>query len=295
MIGLGHGRREPLHGIGRAAGMAGALGLDRDPRRHELAAVRDQRVEARHLQRRDEQVLLPDRELDRVARASRRGRAGPSTSRTPACATRAWAEPGRLAAELDPGRLAEPEAARPVLERVAALRRQLVEPTADLVEVRVARRLERLRQRHPDVERGRPVVERVVDAVLALVDVRRRARHCRVRREEVLLHRRERRHRLPRRARRVDAGERPVEGRVVRLRSRRLGQPSRRELALLDAADEDVRLEGRIRGEREDLAVARVHGDDRAAVRVPLVGRVRLLDPVPQRALGGLLEADVDR
>ena len=37
-------------------------------RRHELAAVRDQRVEARHLQRRHEQVLLTDRELDGVAR-----------------------------------------------------------------------------------------------------------------------------------------------------------------------------------------------------------------------------------
>mgnify|MGYP003300395571 CR=1 FL=1 len=34
----------------------------------ELAAVRDHRVEARHLQRRHEQVLLADRELDRVAR-----------------------------------------------------------------------------------------------------------------------------------------------------------------------------------------------------------------------------------
>ena len=39
-----------------------------DVRRHELAAVRDHRVEARHLQRRHLEVALADRELDRVAR-----------------------------------------------------------------------------------------------------------------------------------------------------------------------------------------------------------------------------------
>ena len=44
--------------------------LDRrdEMRRDELAAVREERVEARHLQRRGEHVLLADRELDRVTR-----------------------------------------------------------------------------------------------------------------------------------------------------------------------------------------------------------------------------------
>ena len=55
-------------GMRRGAAGDGLLDVEEQVRRHELAAVRDQRVEARHLQRRDEQVLLSDRELDRVAR-----------------------------------------------------------------------------------------------------------------------------------------------------------------------------------------------------------------------------------
>ena len=51
---------------GRAT--AGRLDLRHDVRRHELAAVGDHRVEARHLERRHRDVLLADRELDRVAR-----------------------------------------------------------------------------------------------------------------------------------------------------------------------------------------------------------------------------------
>ena len=57
---LQHDRRLPL--------APGCLAAANDVRRHELAAVRDHRVEARHLQRRHGHVLLADRELDRVAR-----------------------------------------------------------------------------------------------------------------------------------------------------------------------------------------------------------------------------------
>ena len=45
-----------------------ALDVHQHVRRHELAAVREQRVEARHLHRRHGEVALADRELDRVAR-----------------------------------------------------------------------------------------------------------------------------------------------------------------------------------------------------------------------------------
>ena len=60
-----HRRRERLR---RQHLAVRVLDIEEDVRRDELAAVRDQRVEARHLQRRDEQVALADRELNRVSR-----------------------------------------------------------------------------------------------------------------------------------------------------------------------------------------------------------------------------------
>ena len=57
---------------GRLPVRCGGLDVRDDVRRDELAAVRDHRVEARHLQRRHLQVLLADRELDRVARLPER-------------------------------------------------------------------------------------------------------------------------------------------------------------------------------------------------------------------------------
>ena len=69
----------------------------------------------------------------------------------------------------------------------------------------------------------------------------------------------------------------------------------RRELARVRPADEDARLEGRVRGERQDLAVAGVERDDGPAVRVPVLVRDRRADAEAERRLGRLLQARVDR
>ena len=92
---------------------------------------------------------------------------------------------------------AEAERPHPALERLAAPRGQVVEAVADLVEVGVAGGGERSRQCHRLVHERVPVVEALP---VVPVDGVRRALDRLVRREEVLLHRRERRHRFPRRA-----------------------------------------------------------------------------------------------
>ena len=204
-------------------------------------------------------------------------------------------EPGRLGAELDPRRLAEAEPARPLLER---RRGQVVERLAEPVEVRVARPRERDRHRDRRVRVRVPVVELVEDTVLADVRVRRRARAGVVRQDDVLLERCDRGHGLERRARRIDAGERAVETRVVVALGRAL-LDERAQAPGVRLADEDARVERRVRREREHLAVPGVERDDRAAVRVPAAaGALRVardLDPVLERALRRVLEADVDR
>ena len=63
----------------------------------------------------------------------------------------------------------------------------------------------------------------------------------------------------------------------------------------LTRRDVDVRVEGRVRGEGEDLAGVHVQRDERATVRGPLVLVVREADPVLERLLGGALEVGVDR
>src|SRR5207237_7408350 len=110
--------------------------------RRDLAAVRDQRVEARQLERGHEQVLLADRELDGVARLPEpvdlpvAGIALLRVARVPPRDRRQQA--GRLRPEVDSGRAAEPEARGPLLERLLALGRQLPEVVPELVEVGVA-------------------------------------------------------------------------------------------------------------------------------------------------------------
>ena len=103
-----------------------------DVRRDEPAAVRDQRVEARHLERRDGDVLLADRELDRVARLPEP--VDPPAARVGLLRVRRLAPLGRRQrARVASGPMstpverAEAEPARPLLERVAALGRQVVE------------------------------------------------------------------------------------------------------------------------------------------------------------------------
>src|SRR6266542_6595500 len=125
-----------------AAG-GGLLDVEEQVRSHELPTVRDQRVEARHLQRRDQQILLADRELDRVTRLPelverrREGLLAPLRGREQSAV---------LGAYVDAGTPAEPEAARDRLQRVTVARRQPVELVPEPVEVRVARDRQRLRQ-----------------------------------------------------------------------------------------------------------------------------------------------------
>ncbi len=136
-----------------------------------------------------------------------------------------------------------------------------------------------------------PVLEDV------LVEAVRRARRARPRLvglELVLLHRGERRHRLPRRARWVDAARHAVDAGVVRF-LRRLVVEERLELLPVDATDVDGRLVRRRGRHGEHRSVDRVERDEGAAVGVPRVVLPGGLDPVPQRALGGALEPDVDR
>ena len=175
--------------------------------------------------------------------------------------------------------------------RLRGRRAALVEAVADVVEVRVARGRERLGQVHRAVDVRIPVLE---DVLVRPYIGRARALDRGVRREEVLLHRGERRDRLPGRARRVgDLGDavqtrevRPLRGRVVHERSELLG---------VDAPDVDRGLVGRVGRHRANGAVARVERDDRAAADVVLLVVLRERDALADRALGGALELDVER
>ena len=203
-----------------------------DVRRHELAAVRDHRVEARHLQRRHGMSFWPiaswiespgfhalSQSLLNVFFA-RRASARSSATTAPRCRCR-----GPVGAP-------KPNLRAHCWSAAALGRATLVEAVADGVEVGVARGRERLGQVHRPVDVRIPVLEDL------LVDGRTRAGRAldrRVRREQVLLHRGERGDRLPGRARRVgDLGD-PVEaGEVRRLRGRVVHE--RRELLRVDRA-----------------------------------------------------------
>ena len=284
-------RREPLQHDRRPAGDPGLLDARDEVRRHEPAPVLEQRIETRHLQRRHQQVLLADRELDRVARlpepldlpclgvALLRVRLPlPADGRQQA---------GILAADVEAAGLAEAEVARPALQGLAAARRQVVKAVADLVEIGVAGGGERGRQRHRLVHERVPVVE---DLLVAAEDRERRALDRLVGREQALLHRRERRHGLPRRAGRVAARGGAVDERVVRVR-----RGERVQLLRVRAADVEGRLVCRVRRERQHLAVRGVESDDRAAVRPPVVVLERTADAVGDRLLRRPLQPDVER
>src|SRR5205814_9730069 len=72
-------------------------------------------------------------------------------------------ETASLAADVQAGRAAEAEAGGPCLEGLAALGRQVVEELPHAVEVRVARLLERGRQRQRSVDVRIPVMEDLRD------------------------------------------------------------------------------------------------------------------------------------
>src|SRR6478609_294913 len=101
-------------------------------RRDELAAVREQGVEARHLERRHEQVSLADRELDRVSRLPELVDRGLEVMLPPRDRRH---EARRLTADVRARGRAEAEEVGPALQRLAAVLRQGPERVAELVEV----------------------------------------------------------------------------------------------------------------------------------------------------------------
>src|SRR6266550_4080859 len=58
----------PWRTTSRYRGSSLTIGAGGEVRLHQPAAVCDQRIEARHLERRHQQVLLTDRKLDRISR-----------------------------------------------------------------------------------------------------------------------------------------------------------------------------------------------------------------------------------
>ncbi len=156
--------------------------------------------------------------------------------------------PARLGADVDAGRAAEAHVPRPLLQRESFW---LVEAEADVVEVRVAGGRERGRELHGLVAVRIPVPERLsVDSRLPVHWISSSGL------EQPLRQGRERGHRLERRARRVEPGDRTVEHRVVRL-----GLASALESSASTRADEDGRVEAsgwtRARGSRRSTGPSR--------------------------------------
>ena len=134
---------------------------------HELAAVCDRRVEPCHLEGRHGQVALADGEVERVARLP-----DPIDPPVRVALREPVLQPGdrryetrRLRAEVAAALRPEAEAARPLLDGLATVLRQRVEPVADAVEVRVARLGDRGREVHPLVDEAVPVVPDVMWSV----------------------------------------------------------------------------------------------------------------------------------
>ena len=109
------------------------------------------------------------------------------------------------------------------------------------------------------------------------------------------LQRRERRDRLPGRARRIHPVDRAVQRRVVHLLGGRASEALCREPLGRHAAGIDARVVGRVGRHREDRAVARVERHDRAAVCLVLPVSVREPDSVADRVLGRALQLEVER
>ena len=262
-------------------------------RRDQLAAIREQCVETSHLERRDEQVLLADRELHRVAGLPQPvdlpGLRIPLLRVRLAPPLRCGQEAGRLTAHVQPCRLPETERRGPLLERAAVLRREAVELEAQLVEVGVARGSERGRQVHRLVHVRVPVPEgRPVDLHLP------RAGQRLVRPHQLLAHRSEGSDRLERRARRVEAGRRAVQAGVVGLLGS-LGIDQRPELRRLRLAHVDPRVVRGVGRHRADRSGARVDRDCGSGVRVPALVLAGDLDAVLERVLGRALQLRVER
>ncbi|VVE43807.1 hypothetical protein PNO31109_04294 [Pandoraea nosoerga] len=229
---------------------------------HHHAVIGERGRGVRELQDRERVVTLADAQADRLAvvplllRGLLVGLALPFGRGQDAA---------RLALDVDARELAEAERRHEVVDRVHA------EVVREHVVIRVVRDHDRAIHVDPALTVAHVVAERVVAQ-------RERARvlEAPVRRAFAQFERGERHERLVRRADRIRAAQRPVEqrpvGRVVE------GVP----VLLVDAFDEQVRVEARRRHERQHVAGLRLDGHDRAA-------------PSGECLLGHLLELDVDR
>ena len=183
-----------------------------------------------------------------------------------------------LARDVDPGAPAGAEPPRPLLQH-GALPVQL---QAELVEEDVGGHGQGARQLERAVGGVLGVLEHAIaELELAVVDDRARGR------DRALLERGHRGDRLERRARRIGGRDRAVEERRPELLGGQLVVAP-----LGDRLGELVGVEARVRAEREDLAVARVHGHEGARLGPVLARR---LDAAPDRVVGRALELEVER
>ena len=187
-------------------------------------------------------------------------------------------QPGELAGDVDPRAAPDPEPLGPLLQHRAAA----VHVQAELVEEDVRRDGQRPRELERPVGGVLGVVEHAVaELELAVVDDRARGR------DHALLERGHGGDRLERRARRIGGGDRAVEERRAELLAGELVVAR-----LRDRLGELVRVEARVGAEREDLAVARVHGHEGAGLGAVLR---RGRDGAGEGVVGGALEVEVER
>ena len=251
----------------------------------ERAAVGQQGVQPGDLQRCDLEIALPDRLQHGIARRPAVVHAV-VTETLPLVGVVGDAA-GRVAADIDAGRRTEAEAARPQRLRleVARLRRGVVETLAELVEVGIARDHQGLQRVHRLVHAGLEVaVDLPVDLHL------RGALDLAVGPHEPCCASGDRRHRLERRARRVEAIERAVEQRRVIGVLRQLTP-----VAVALGARQDRRVEARVRCHRADRPSAGIHRHNRAAFDGRVAVGAGVADRLAQRVLRGGLDAGVDR
>ena len=258
-------------------------------RRHDLAAVLERAVGDGLLERRREQIALPDRHLDVVARLPQR------VDRRVGAVDEGWVMglPMRVrdnaadgAGNVDRRHGAVAELSDPFLEDVRPLLVAVVELIPKAIEERVARDLERLREADDRVL-GPPVEEFVVALVVRRLE-ERRAGPRRAGPDDARHPRRDRGDRLERRAGRIRAGERLVDLGKERV----LGIE---DMALALVGRHPYRgLVRRIGGHRVDRAGLGVHGDDRAVVGVVLAVGVGGLHPAVEGALRDVLEVGVE-
>src|SRR4051812_6569228 len=303
-IELDPARRAGLDALDEAAGRV--VDLETEVRARHAAVHGDGRVRDGHLQRRGLDVALADREVDvvahrplahvgdaatlrrggvdRVLRAERNvllvpaGRLAPGDALAP---VPVGDEPRVLARQVDAGPAADAEVARHVLDDLGV---RGVRGDADGVEVDVGRDLDRIAQV------DRPVGRLAGVAALLRADVDATAVGDRVGRGDVAgAHGGQRRDRLERRPRRIQALQRAVEQR----RTVGLGV----ELLVLrerDRLGEERRVERGLGAHRVDLAALRVHGHERAGPRGVAVG-IRQPDGALQSLLALLLQPEVER